>query len=463
MKTFLWGLLSLVFLMPVRAAEDIAKPEAVPKKVYVIPVREDIMPPLLYVVRRGVKEAMAAKADLLVIDMDTNGGRLDVAEEIMGILDKFEGQIVTFVNKKAISAGAIISFATDRIYMAPQGLIGDAAPVMSGGADIPETANEKVKSFLSAKIRSYAEANGHRGDVAEAMVRMERTFEIDGEVLADEGELLTLTNTEAEKEYGDPPKPLLSSGTVANLEELFKKLNVEVTEKVEVEPTGAEKLARWINAIAPILMMIGIAGIYIEYKTPGFGVFGVIGILAFLIYFFGGYVAGLSGIEWLVVFFLGIVLIGIELFVFPGTIVVGLGGIGMVLLALVMSGVDMYPDMSGVPSIQAIGVPMQNLMVAFLGGILICYGLSKVLPHTSYYGLVVSQGASGVTSVAAIEEKKKSRVGEIGTAVSQLRPSGKARFGDEILDVISSGEIIDSGQAVKILRHSGTDPVVEAV
>ena len=282
-------------------------------------------------------------------------------------------------------------------------------------------------------------------------------------MLADEGELLTLTNTEAEKEYGDPPKPLLSSGTVANLEELFKKLNVEVTEKVEVEPTGAEKLARWINAIAPILMMIGIAGIYIEYKTPGFGVFGVIGILAFLIYFFGGYVAGLSGIEWLVVFFLGIVLIGIELFVFPGTIVIGLGGIGMVLLALVMSGVDMYPDMSGVPSIQAIGVPMQNLMVAFLGGILICYRLSKVLPHTSYYGLVVSQGASGVTSVAAIEEKKKSRVGEIGTAVSQLRPSGKARFGDEILDVISSGEIIDSGQAVKILRHSGTDPVVEAV
>jgi membrane-bound serine protease (ClpP class) len=186
---------------------------------------------------------------------------------------------------------------------------------------------------------------------------------------------------------------------VKDLEELFARLNVKPVEKVVVEPTGAEKLARWINAIAPILLMIGIAGIYIEYKTPGFGIFGTLGVLAFLVYFFGGYVAGLSGIEWLVVFFLGIVLIAIELFVFPGTIFIGLGGFALVLLSLVMSGVDMYPDMPAVPSVEAIGVPMQNLIVAVLGGILICYLLGKWLPHSSYYGRVVSQGASGMKAV----------------------------------------------------------------
>lgn len=463
MKTFLWGLLAFLSALPVRAADADEAPVPVAKKVYVVPIREDIMPPLLYLVRRGVKEAMAAKADLLVIDMDTNGGRLDVAEEIMEIIDKFEGEVVTFVNKKAISAGAIISFATDKIYMVPEGLIGDAAPIMSGGQEIPETANEKVKSFLTARLRSKAEANGHRPDVAEAMVRKERVLEIDDKVLAPGGELLTLTAREAAAKYGDPPKPLLSLGTVENLDELFTQLKVEVAVKVEVEPTGAEKLAGWINAIAPILMMIGIAGIYIEYKTPGFGVFGTIGILAFLVYFFGGYVAGLSGVEWLVVFFLGIVLIAVELFVFPGTIFIGLSGIALVLLALVMSGVDLYPDVPGLPPFDAFGLPLQNLVVAFLGGILICYGLGKWLPHTSYYSRVVSQGVSGMTSVVAIEERKQSRIGETGEAVSQLRPSGKARFGEEILDVISTGEIIDAGQTVKIVRHSGSDPVVEAV
>src|SRR2546430_16245825 len=113
------------------------------RKVYVLPVRDDIMPPLVYLVRRGVKEAMEAKADFLVIDMDTNGGRVDVTEEIMEILNNFKGQSATFVNKKAFSAGAFISVATQKIFMAPQSVIGAAAPIMMipGAApqDMPET------------------------------------------------------------------------------------------------------------------------------------------------------------------------------------------------------------------------------------------------------------------------------------------------------------------------------------
>jgi membrane-bound serine protease (ClpP class) len=440
---------------------------ASPKKVYVVPIREDIMPPLTYIVRRGVKEAMAAKADILVIDMDTNGGRLDVTEEIMGILDKFEGLIVTYVNEKAISAGAIISFASDRIYMGPKALIGDAAPIFSGGAEIPETAAEKTKSFLTARLRAYAEENGHNSEVADAMVRMEKELVIDGQVVCEEGQLLTLTSKEASAEYGDPPQYLLSAGTVRSLDELLEKIGAGKAERTVIEATGAEKIARWINSIAPILMMIGIAGLYIEYKTPGFGVFGIIGILAFLIYFFGGYVAGISGVEWLAVFFIGVVLIMVEVFVLPGTIFIGLGGFALILASLIMAGVDMYPNMPVVPTFGSVGDSlhrsMQNMIVGFLGGILLCYALSKWLPKTSYYSAVVSMGVSGVESVARIEEEKRSRIGEVGEAVSQLRPGGKAKFGDEVIDVISAGEILEPGTPVKIVRHSGADPVVEPV
>ena len=102
------------------------------KVVYVIPVRDDIMPPILYVIRRGVKEAMEAEADCLIIDMETNGGRVDITEEIFGIIDKFKGETVTYVNRDAYSAGAFIAVSTDQIYMAPQSVIGAAAPLMMG-------------------------------------------------------------------------------------------------------------------------------------------------------------------------------------------------------------------------------------------------------------------------------------------------------------------------------------------
>ncbi|MDQ6633001.1 MAG: ATP-dependent Clp protease proteolytic subunit, partial [Verrucomicrobiota bacterium] len=135
-------------------------------KVYVLPIRDDIMPPLVYLVRRGVKEAMEAQAELLIIDMDTNGGRIDTTEEIIGILNQFKGKTVTYVNRKAFSAGAFISFASQKIYMAPQSVIGAAAPIMlaPGGTSpeaMPDTMEAKISSGVSALVRANAEKNGY--------------------------------------------------------------------------------------------------------------------------------------------------------------------------------------------------------------------------------------------------------------------------------------------------------------
>src|SRR5438876_1786794 len=308
-----------------RSAES-ASPDQ--KKVYVLPIRDDIMPPLVYLVRRGVKEAMEARADLLVLDMDTNGGRVDVTEEIIEILNNFKGQTATFVNKKAFSAGAFISIATQKIFMAPQSVIGAAAPIllMPGGPpqDLPETMQAKMNSALPALVRTSAERNGYNIGVVEAMIDKSKELKIDDKVLNEKGQILTLTNTEAEREYGQPPKPLLSSGTVASIENLLAKVGYAEARRVEIRPTGGETLGSWINMISPLLLIVGIAGIYIEFKTPGFGLPGIIGVVAFALYFFGGYIAGLSGLEWIGVFLLGLALVALELFVFPGTFALGL-------------------------------------------------------------------------------------------------------------------------------------------
>ncbi|MGB0582063.1 MAG: NfeD family protein [Limisphaerales bacterium] len=443
---------------------EVELPEDI-SNVFVIPLRDAIFEHITYTLRRGVKQAIAAEADLIILDMHTPGGSVAVTMDIFEILEKFDGPVITFINRDAGSAGVFISAATQRIYMHPMGTIGAAAPVFSTGGDIPETLAEKFKSFMGAKLRGICEKNGHNWAVIEAMIRMERELVIDGKVLSKEGELLSLTAAEAEKEYGDPPQYLLSAGTVDDIDALLVKIGAEGVEPTQVVSTGAESLAGWLNKIAPILMMIGLAGLYIEYKTPGFGVFGVIGILAFLLYFFGSYVAGMSGVEWIAVFFFGVALIAVELFVLPGTVFIGLSGIGLVILSIIMSGVDLYPNMPVVGNFdsisQSLNQSMQNFALGIIGGFLACWGLSRILPHTPYYGAVVSQGVSGVESVAAIAAEKKSRVGEVGDAISQLRPGGKAQFGDEILDVISAGDIIESGERIKIVSHSGADPVVE--
>jgi len=465
--TFLFLLLS--WTPAPRGAVDSAvlQPEKT-SLVYVIPIREDIMPPLVYLVRRGIKEAMEANADLVVLDMDTNGGRVDVTEEIIQILNQFKGRTATYVNRKAFSAGAFISVATQKIFMSPQSVIGAAAPIMlsPGGAGVEkttETFEAKITSGVSALVRTCAEKNGHNKNVIEAMIDKNKNLVIDGEVLNEKGEILTLTNIEAEKNYGAPPKPLLSLGTRESLEDVLKELGFAGARRVDVKPTGAEQVATWINAISPILLIIGIVGVYIEFKTPGFGIPGIVGVLAFAIYFLGGYVGGLSGLEWAAVFFIGMVLVILEIFVFPGTMALGAGGAALMFLGIVMAMVDVYPGMPAIPSLPQLKVPLRGMATAIFGSLAVGWILSRYLPRTAIYGDLVSRTASGVKSVDAAERVQKSRLGQVGVAVSVLRPGGKARFGEEIIDVITQGEMLEPGTAVRVIDHSAAEAIVERV
>jgi membrane-bound serine protease (ClpP class) len=489
MKTWLALLLTL---LPALAADTNrpATPAERPSKVYVLPVREEIMPPLVYLVRRGVKEAMEAQADLLIIDMDTPGGRVDTCREIISILGQFKGDTVTYVNKDAFSAGAFIAVATKRIFMAPQSVIGAAAPIImsptgEGVTQLPTTVEKKMTSAIRALVRATAEKNGYNVAVVEAMIDKDRGLSLTNVVegvtnvvtIARVDEILTLTNTEAEKEYGKPPVKLLSSGTVASLEELLQRLGHEGATRVDIKPSGAEQLGFWINAISPLLLMIGIIGLYIEFKTPGFGLPGIVGIAAFALYFFGGYVAGFSGLEWMFVFLAGLILVLLEMFVFTGTFALGIIGALLMLLAIVMALVDVYPrvpeapsgpGLPGLPSLPALSVADFNrsllvLCVALAGTTLSILALRRFMPRTSIYHEMVSASASGMASVQEQELKRSTLVGAVGVAISNLRPGGKAQFGDEILDVITEGDMAAKGERVRIIGFSATEALVQVL
>ena len=464
-----WLLGWLLVTSPVVCAAPSPSPSAAPAgKVFILPIREDIMPPLVYVVRRGVKEAMEANADVLILDMNTNGGRVDVTEEIIQIISKFKGKTVTFVNDRAFSAGAFIAVATQKIYMAPQSVIGAAAPIMlspggTGVEKMPDTVEVKMTSAVRAMVRAQAEKNGYNIDVIEAMIDKTKSLTIDGQLLNKEGDILTLTDRQAAKEYGNPPKPLLSSGTVESLDALLAELGYAEAQRVEIKPTGAETLGIWINAISPILLIIGIVGLYIEFKTPGFGLPGIIGIAAFVIYFVGGSVAGLSGAGWVLVFGVGLILVALEIFVFPATFIAGITGGALMLIALVMGMVDTYPGEPVLPTLPQLESPLRNMSaaiaIAFVCGVI----LARFLPKTALFGQLVSQTASGVSSVAALETQQAGRIGKTGVAIAPLCPGGKAQFDDQLLDVITRGEMVERGRPVRIIGHTGPNAVVEEI
>ncbi|MBT3616662.1 MAG: hypothetical protein HN707_04700 [Verrucomicrobia bacterium] len=475
---------------PLGQAQELEAPDDAPlgqaaaeKKVYVVPVREDIMPPILYVIRRGVKEAMAAEADCLILDMETNGGRVDITEEIFDIVAKFSGLTVTYVNKDAYSAGAFIAVATQKIYMAPQSVIGAAAPIMmsptGGVSEMPSTMEVKMNSAIRAKIRTQAEKNGYAIDVVEAMVDKTKKLERDGKIICEEGDILTLTNLEAEAKYGEAKTQLLSSGTVESIDALIIELGYAGAQRVDVAPLGVEELGTWINAISPILLLIGIIGLYIEFKTAGFGVFGAVGIAALVLYFFGGYVSGMAGIEWVGIFVVGVALVAVELFLLPGTIFIGLIGVVCMFLALVMGMTDLYPNMPWfpagegeggggvVPQVEGVDFvmpdfsrPINDLLIAFGLSVPIIWALSKYLPHTALFAVFTSNAASGVESVAAVAAEIESRLGQAGTSTMPLNPGGKAMFGDALCNVVTQGEMIAADTPVKVIGHRGSDLLV---
>ena len=312
---------------------------------------------------------------------------------------------------------------------------------------------------------------GHNVDVVRAMMFMKDRHQFGDIVKVGKGELLTLTAEEAVAEFEG--KPLLAKGIVEDIAGLLEKEGMTDAPLVHAEPTGFEKLAWWVKYFSPLLILIGIGAAYVEMKAPGFGVGGALSLLAFGLFFFGNYVAGnLAGYELAGLFVLGVVLILVEIFVIPGTGVAGILGLLMVVLSLLLAMVDEldFKDFgkegfSGEEMKDLISWPAMSLAIGLIGGMLLLMLLMRYLPRVPFFGglLMKRQAATGASIDAGGESLRESRTGWTGEAVTDLRPTGKAEFDGEMLDVTTHGEFAAKGARVRITAEDGMRIVVREI
>ena len=436
--------------------------------VYIIPIRNMIEPALLYVVRRGVAEAQRNHADAIVFVMDTPGGTLDAAGKILRIIQDVDVPTYTFVEKDAYSAGAIIALATDEIYMAPGSVIGDAMPIMmtpfGSPQEMPEALQEKMVSGVAAKIRAAAEQGGHDKELAESMVRRELEYTIDGEVICKEGELLTLTNEEAQRLVGTPPdqRPLLSAGTFDTVEDLLASKGLSKASVTELEVTRAERIARFISGLSPIFLILGILGVYIEIKTPGFGLPGLLGGLCLLLFFWGHHIAGLAGMEDVLLFLAGITLLLIELLVIPGFGFTGMAGILLIFFSFLSAMVEHYPGTPWYrPDLQDVSTAIITFSFSLTATLLAAWGLARWLPHTSVFQRLILDKSATNQSGFSSAPPQDSLLGTTGTTLCELRPAGTARILGARRDVVTRGDFIPAGTTITVVEVHGSRLVVE--
>lgn len=401
-------------------------------RTYLVPIEGEIDPALAVFVDQALARAEAEGASGVAFLIDTPGGRVDAAIKISDRI--LETPLPTLaVVKNAFSAGALIALSAEQVAMLPGSEIGAALPVKVIPGVKYEAADRKVISAMKGKFRAVAEARGRPARIAEAMVDPE--IEIEG--LTKKGEPLTLSAAKA-VELG------VADFEAATLAEALEKAGF-APETLRVEPGARVRAARFLTSstVAAVLLAVGVLGLVIEALTPGFGIPGTVGLVALGLYFLGGYLAGMSGVLEVLLFFAGVLLLLAEIFLIPGFGVAGIGGIAAILASIYFT------------------FGNQTLYVASLAVLLVTAGLLlavRFLPRTRTGRALVLDSA--IAGEAPPEEKLKPLEGAIGKALTPLRPAGVAQFGERKVDVVAEGEFIEKGSTVRVVRVEGVRVVV---
>ena len=460
--------------------EGIAQVSA--RKIYVVPVSGTVDPGMAAFIKRSLEAPSDDPDPLLVFELDTFGGRVDSALQIVDtLLSAPEGKTVAYVKNKAISAGALIALACSRLVMRNNTTIGDCAPI-TYSSEGPKVLGEKFQSPLRAKFRALAKRNGYPETLAESMVTAEmvvyavemegKTIYMDSQAFEDlsqeekerilskktivgKGELLTMDDTEA-LELG------FSRMSVDNMDEMLRRMEIENYKLIRIEESWSETLVRYIGVITPILLLIGLAALYMEISAPGFGAPGIIGITCLALVFLNQYLVGLADYTELLLLILGIILLGFELFVIPGFGIAGIAGLLFIAAGAILALQDfVIPD----PSLPWQGeILLKNILhvlgAFFMAIIVALFVLRYIMPKLS----VVVEGPYLNTTLkdshADSIEAEKAKVGDIGVTMTFLRPSGKVKIKDEVFDGITQGEFMEKGTPVKISEIKGNRIIV---
>lgn len=405
-------------------------------------IKSDIDPRMNRYVSLALDHAESIEADLVIIHMDTYGGAVTDAKDIVERIARFEKPIWVYIDKDAASAGALISIACDSIFMAPGSSIGAATVVMGDGAAAPD----KYQSYMRGTMRSLAEEKGRNPEIAEGMV--DESIEIEG--ITEEGEVITFSTFEA-IEFG------YCEGKFDNIPELLEDKGYTDAEIVNYELSASEQvISFFLNPfISGILILVIIGGLWFELQTPGVGFPIAAALVAAILYFIPYYLNGLAENWEIILFFVGLVLIVLEVFVIPGFGVAGITGIICTIgaLILVMINNDFFdftfvaPDAFIAASAAVLVGVIGGLMLLFFGGV-------RFTESAAFKRIALTETMESSDGYAS-SFRDTSLMDKNGVAYTILRPSGKVEIGNDIYDAYTRGEYIEKGEAIVVIQDDG--------
>ena len=391
-----------------------------------------------------IEEANNDNYDLVIIEMDTYGGAVNDADDIRTRILDFNKPIYVWINKDAASAGALISIACDSIYMSNGASIGAATVVSGDGTQAPD----KYQSYMRSIMRSTAEAKGRDPKIAEAMV--DQDIKVDS--ISQEGKVITFSTKEA-IEFG------FCDAELNSIDEIMTRQNINNYEIVKFDIGSTENIISFFlnPIISSILILLIIGGLYFELQTPGVGFPIIASIAALVLYLIPYYLNGIAENWEIVLFFIGVVLIALEVFVIPGFGIFGIIGLftSIGALILIMLNNDMF-DFTFVVSKDIVNASLSVLISVFAFGILILFGGIRFTDSHAFKKISLAETQN--SDLGYVSKKYSDNlIGKNGKAFTVLRPSGKILINDEIYDATSSGEFIEKNTKVKVISNEGSN------
>ena len=412
--------------------------------IYTVPIHGTIDMGLPHYIDRVIKKAELEKIDAIIFDIDTFGGRIDAATKIKDLILDTRILTIGFINKRAISAGALISLSCDYIFMTDGASIGAATAVDIKG----DKASEKVISYMREEMATTAEANDKSRKIAAGMVdeNLYIPFIIDskGDTLTgldiegfNQGKLITLS-TQRALALG------IADKKINNSSELLNYLNLDNAIEVLMQETWSEKLVRFLTnpTVAPIFMSLGMLGLMFEIKSPGFGIPGLLG-LVFLALFFGSHLlVGLADFNEIMLLCLGFVLILLEIIAIPSFGIVGIAGILISLYAFFKMLIGVYPNP------EDFNTAYLGLSIGIITTIFSSILFFKLLVNSELYKQVIPFVPQKSSEGFSISKGYERLINKEGIAITDLRPSGKIIIKNTEYYALSYGDYIEKNTKV---------------
>jgi len=415
------------------------------EKIYFAKIEGDIDLGLAPYIRRVVEEAEKNFAQAILFKINTFGGRVDAATQIKDAILNSKVRTIAFVDKRAISAGALITLSCEKIVMVPGASIGASTVVDQAG----QKQSEKYQSYMRYEMRATAEKNKRRTDIAQGMV--DETIVVP-DLQDDSTKLITLTSEEALK-FG------IADTILSSIAEVERFLNYEDADIITIDSNWAEDVVRFLNnpIISSLLIMLGLIGLYTEIKTPGWGLPGTLGVISLALFFGTGYILELASILEILLFIIGFILLLIEIFVIPGFGVFGISGIVLMIGSLFLGLLSDFDLIDW----DIISFAIIQLAATFVATGVIIFVLLKFLPKSDMFNKLILKEQVAEKSGYASKPTIEHLIGLEGKALTDLRPSGSALIDGKRIDVVTEGDYISNGSKIIVKSVEGSKVVVD--